>query len=281
MFNLEKSISEWRRQMQAAGIKTSVPLEELEIHLREDIDRLVQSGLSQETAFNISARHLGQPQALKIEFRKNGTAPGKKLALFMLVACVSMILRVLYVHHHTGPAWKGDQIGWILFSLIMLVWPASSVFFDFTLGDVREVRLRKLAAITFSVVAAWVSLSPALVLSHASPKFHAVFGMADWLLTLLAVAASFLSIFVWQYDRGVLPIISNRPARTLSGFVCCLSGPAAIALVFYLTAPQLGHIAEPLLLVIWAWTWTAAVVLAGVGYGLAEAAHKQTTLAVP
>jgi len=37
MFSLEKSISEWRRQMLAAGIKTPVPLEELEIHLREEI----------------------------------------------------------------------------------------------------------------------------------------------------------------------------------------------------------------------------------------------------
>ena len=37
MFDLEQSIAEWRRQMLAAGIKTPVPLEELEIHLREDI----------------------------------------------------------------------------------------------------------------------------------------------------------------------------------------------------------------------------------------------------
>lgn len=35
MFDLEQSIAEWRRQMLAAGIKTPVPLEDLEIHLRE------------------------------------------------------------------------------------------------------------------------------------------------------------------------------------------------------------------------------------------------------
>jgi hypothetical protein len=45
MFNLEQSIIEWRKQMLAAGIKTPVPLDELEIHLREEIERQMASGL--------------------------------------------------------------------------------------------------------------------------------------------------------------------------------------------------------------------------------------------
>ena len=48
MFNLEKEISEWRQQMLAAGVKSPVPLEELESHLREDIEQQVQSGLSEQ-----------------------------------------------------------------------------------------------------------------------------------------------------------------------------------------------------------------------------------------
>ena len=44
MFDLEQSIAEWRRQMLAAGIKTPVPLEELEIHLREEIEQQMKSG---------------------------------------------------------------------------------------------------------------------------------------------------------------------------------------------------------------------------------------------
>jgi hypothetical protein len=51
MFNLEQAISEWRRQMLAAGIKTPVPLEELELHLREEIERQIQSGASKQQAF--------------------------------------------------------------------------------------------------------------------------------------------------------------------------------------------------------------------------------------
>ena len=60
MFNLEQSISDWRRQMLAAGIKAPVPLEELEIHLREDIAQQMQSGLSAQQAFGIAVKTIGQ-----------------------------------------------------------------------------------------------------------------------------------------------------------------------------------------------------------------------------
>ena len=44
MFDLEKSIADWRTQMLAAGIKSPVPLEELESHLREEITQQTKSG---------------------------------------------------------------------------------------------------------------------------------------------------------------------------------------------------------------------------------------------
>ena len=38
MFDLEQAIAEWRKQMLAAGIKAPVPLDELESHLREEVE---------------------------------------------------------------------------------------------------------------------------------------------------------------------------------------------------------------------------------------------------
>jgi hypothetical protein len=70
MFNLEQSIAEWRQQMLAAGIKTPVPLEELEIHLHEEIDRRVNSGQSEVDAFSSAARNIGQAQLVQNEFAK-------------------------------------------------------------------------------------------------------------------------------------------------------------------------------------------------------------------
>jgi hypothetical protein len=70
MFDLEQSIAEWRRQMRAAGIKTPVPLEELESHLREEIERQTESGLSEMEAFKASVQKIGPAQAVQNEFRK-------------------------------------------------------------------------------------------------------------------------------------------------------------------------------------------------------------------
>src|SRR5215472_9639615 len=72
MFNLEQAIAAWRRQMIAAGIKTPVPLEELESHLREEIEQQIKLGMDEQTAFKRTASQIGQPKTLKKEFAKSG-----------------------------------------------------------------------------------------------------------------------------------------------------------------------------------------------------------------
>jgi hypothetical protein len=70
MFDLEPSIADWRAQMLAAGIKMPVPLEELEIHLREEIERQVKSGTNEQKAFENAVGRIGQANPLKQEFKK-------------------------------------------------------------------------------------------------------------------------------------------------------------------------------------------------------------------
>lgn len=72
MFNLEQSITEWRQRMLAAGIKTPVPLEELELHLREEIERQTQSGFSDAEAFQMAVANIGPAQVLQNEFEQAG-----------------------------------------------------------------------------------------------------------------------------------------------------------------------------------------------------------------
>src|ERR1035437_1242204 len=93
MFNLEQSISDWRRQMLAVGIKTPLPLEELEIHLREDIAQQMQSGLSAQQAFGIAVKTIGQAPELKREFKKTG-APMEMQEIIRLagVICFAVAL---------------------------------------------------------------------------------------------------------------------------------------------------------------------------------------------
>ena len=70
MFDLEQSIAEWQRQMLAAGIQSPAPLEELEGHLREEIERQIQSGVNDQRAFETAARQIGPAEPLKAEFKK-------------------------------------------------------------------------------------------------------------------------------------------------------------------------------------------------------------------
>src|SRR5471030_2385912 len=72
MPDLEQSIAEWRQQMLAAGIKSPVPLEELEIHLREEIEQQMKSGLDEAEAFEAAVLKIGQGGLLKKEFAKAG-----------------------------------------------------------------------------------------------------------------------------------------------------------------------------------------------------------------
>src|SRR5882672_2558697 len=94
MPDLEKEIAQWRRQMLAAGIKTPVPLDELENHLREDMEQQIREGLSVPQAFEAAVRRIGQAKALKAEFAKAGKAPEalRKLTGFACVILVGFIL---------------------------------------------------------------------------------------------------------------------------------------------------------------------------------------------
>ncbi len=69
MFDLETSIAQWRRQMLAAGIKTSA-LDELESHLREEIERQMKAEQSQPAAFEMAVEIVGRGRELGKEFKK-------------------------------------------------------------------------------------------------------------------------------------------------------------------------------------------------------------------
>ena len=70
MFDLQKSIDDWHKQMLAAGVQSPVPLEDLELHLREEIERLRESGLDESSAFSTAVQNLGPVETLREEFEK-------------------------------------------------------------------------------------------------------------------------------------------------------------------------------------------------------------------
>lgn len=101
MFNLDQAIGEWRRQMIAGGIKSSAVLDELESHLREDIEQRIRSGTPAPQAFEEATRQIGNADALKLEFAKV-TRTGPRLSYnFQRAACVAVALFVVLVETWT------------------------------------------------------------------------------------------------------------------------------------------------------------------------------------
>jgi len=85
MSDLDQSIAEWRRRMLAAGIKTPVPLVELENHLREDMDHLRSSGMPDAQAFEIAVTRLGKSGSMQTEFKKIGRMPSDFVGLMSFI----------------------------------------------------------------------------------------------------------------------------------------------------------------------------------------------------
>jgi len=70
MHNLEKSIAEWRKTMMAARGVSHETVDELETHLRENVDQLVRSGMAELEAFQRAVTQLGGARTIASEFQK-------------------------------------------------------------------------------------------------------------------------------------------------------------------------------------------------------------------
>jgi len=98
MHNLERSITEWRKTMMAAPAVSHETLDELENHLRENVEQLVRSGITEREAFLHAVKQLGGAPAIASEFRKLDQStwlPVKLVMGFGLMLAVAMMIFVI------------------------------------------------------------------------------------------------------------------------------------------------------------------------------------------
>jgi uncharacterized membrane protein len=129
MFNLEKSIADWRKQMLAAGIKFPMPLEELENHLREEITQQIKSGFSEQKAFEISIQQIGQPKMLDCEFKKSERTFMKRNAkivagvIGLIVGAALLVPGTVQLRDELVMA-NGKFVLWLL-GMVLVCWSAA------------------------------------------------------------------------------------------------------------------------------------------------------------
>jgi hypothetical protein len=269
MFNLEHSIVEWRKQMLAAGIRSPAPLEELEAHLREEIERRMKSGLSEQNAFEISVRRIGRPKILESEFKKNESTAMKKTGVFAIFTGAVIILRILTERFGAAHSSQNEQRAWLIAGGAIIFFGLCSAFIYFESGDGRNVRFWKLIGIAYSTFAIWLSALP-IILFLTVPKFTVAVGVSGRILVFMALVVSILSVFGWKKCHEVLPAIRSQRTRTILGIAGCFLGLGCVALCFLM---KTLHFSVGIILL--TWTLAMASVLGGIGFGLEKTAQER------
>lgn len=86
MFDLNSAISSWRMNLSEKQTCAKSDIDEMETHLREEIDSLTASKLSEQEAFLVANHRLGDTDTLAAEFAKVNTSILWRNRLFWIVA---------------------------------------------------------------------------------------------------------------------------------------------------------------------------------------------------
>jgi hypothetical protein len=136
MFDIENSIAEWRRQLAAAGLNAPAPLEELEIHLREEIERQMGAGLKEQQAFETAAQQIGQPEAVENEFNKIGETTMKEHwkriviignGIGNILIGLALIMPALAQYRHAG-AMTNESVVALMIGIFLALGGGSTAF---------------------------------------------------------------------------------------------------------------------------------------------------------
>jgi len=200
MFNLEHAIAEWRGRMLAGGIKTPVPMEELESHLREEIDRQALTGANGMLAFEIAVQKIGAVQTLKSEFTKSKRTLMKR-TIVILAALLGMAIGLGLILPALAKWVRKDvhQLLPLLLGIAMVI-VAGGIIISGVRGQ-RKVRERKL--ITGFMIAAAIFFSIPLIQSF----FERNVGVLDWVVCVCLAGASILFYgicirLLWRNSRA-------------------------------------------------------------------------------
>jgi hypothetical protein len=102
MFELDSAITNWRNSLLVNQNITDNNVDELESHLRDEVDSLMLSGLSNEEAFMISTHRIGDQQTIDQEFAKVNTTEIWRQRVFWMLSGVFVFMVIdslsLFLH---------------------------------------------------------------------------------------------------------------------------------------------------------------------------------------
>ena len=126
MFNLDQAISEWRRELIAAGIRNNDVLDELESHLREDLERRARSERDISQLFRTAVAQLGEPRSIKVQFDRIEERKYMKRVLMIGAGIVGVLVGMALVmpavaqYRQLGAMRNGEPWLFLIGSLLTL-----------------------------------------------------------------------------------------------------------------------------------------------------------------
>lgn len=146
MFDLSKAMDKWRRALSEKRMCSRGDVDELESHLRDEMDQLQKLGLSEQEAFMVGAHRLGEPAALAGEFAKVNKSlwlrtkvfyAGCGLFAYLTTAALSEALSKAFLLIVISLGLRGTVAGYlglafhiILFALFIILWLLIAKRFD-------------------------------------------------------------------------------------------------------------------------------------------------------
>jgi hypothetical protein len=158
--------------MAAGGIKNSAVLDELESHLREEVEQQMRAGTSVERAFEVAVKKIGASSALKNEFRKSTVAAA--LEKLMIAAAVLVVAFGVFL---------------------------SAITLIFCYSTVSERLVGFIAmGLTLVTTCLWPALVPLLPVIHHKRKREAI--EAAFLLAGFALCTFFVQLVLPHFEVG-------------------------------------------------------------------------------
>lgn len=201
MFNLDQAIADWRRQMAAVGLNSAAVLDELESHLRDEIEVQIRSGLEEERAFELACRRLGPPGKLSTEFARSGrpeTAPRRIfLWCFYFFGALVALLADLWtlLSFELSPGGRiGAACGVGVFALYLFGLP----FLSWWISGARRTHFLRMMKALGVMVPLWILFALATALRIVHWEIGIIPEMTMWSLC----AAYGLTALAWALIQG-------------------------------------------------------------------------------
>lgn len=182
MFDLEIEIDSWRKFLRGKGNLQDTDIEELEGHLRDEFESMVRSGLTNEEAFLIAVKRLGNVDSIAREFAKtNSRYLWKQLIVEpeepdvrkrrRQEICIVVILSVLAGSFVKIPElfgvrmFEGDELFYVR-NLSLFVFPLIGFFFFWrSLSNIRQAIS---VGLLMAVSAILVNIIPSYLPNHTA-----------------------------------------------------------------------------------------------------------------